>query len=168
MKNTELYAGLLEREAAISRRMLERVPEGRPDWKPHEKSMPFGYLSSLVASMPSWIAMAINQAELDLNPPGGSAQRPSPPATNRELLDSHEQAVAAARQALGGTNEEFLRTPWRLLVAGKVVQEMPRHTVIEDTFTHLAHHRGQLSVYLRLLEVPLASIYGPTADDKRF
>ena len=168
MKITDLFSGQIEREAAISRRALERVPEGRPDWKPHEKSMPLGYLSNLVATMPSWVAMAITQDELDLNPLGGSGYRPPTTSTSRELLQAHEESVAKARQALQGTTDEHLMTPWRLLVAGKVVNESARHVVIADTFTHMAHHRGQLTVYLRLNGAPVPSIYGPSADDRRF
>jgi uncharacterized damage-inducible protein DinB len=168
MKMTDLFTAQLEREAVLNRRALENVPEGRPDWKPHEKSMPLGYLSSLVAMMPSWIAMAIAQDSLDLNPPGGKVYRAPAPANAAELLRSLDENVAKGRQALGGTNDDHLMTPWKLLVGGSVVMETPRHVVIEDTFTHMAHHRGQLTVYLRLLGAVVPAIYGPSADDKRF
>jgi uncharacterized damage-inducible protein DinB len=168
MQIKDLFSAQLEREAAISRRALERVPEGRADWKPHEKSMPLGYLATLVATMPSWIAMMIKQDELDLNPPGGGGYKPPATGTNRELVQAHDQSVSSAREALRGTSDEHLMTTWRLLVAARVVQESARHVAIADTFTHLAHHRGQLSVYLRLNDVPVPTIYGPTADDKSF
>ena len=168
MKMTDLFLAQVEREIAPSRRVLARVPDGRTDWKPHEKSMPLGYLSTLVATMPSWIGMAITQDELDLNPPGGSGQRPPNPATARELVAALEDSVEKARAALRGTTDEYLLTSWRLLVAGQVVMESPRHVVIEDTFTHQAHHRGQLTVYLRLNGAPVPSVYGPSADDRRF
>jgi uncharacterized damage-inducible protein DinB len=168
MKLIELFAGMLDREAPICRRVLERVPEHKADWKPHEKSMPLGYLSGLVASMPSWIALAIDQDELDLNPPGGKPKQSDPLDTQKALVGALDEAVAKGRAALAGTNDDFLMTPWKLLVGGQVVQESPRHAVIADTFTHLAHHRGQLSVYLRLNEAAVPSIYGPSADDQKF
>ena len=168
MKMTELFKGQLEREVPITRRALENVPEGKPDWKPHPKSMPLGYLSSLVASMPGWVAMTIRQDELDLYPKTGKPNTPPVLSTRRELLQALDESVAKGREALAGTNDDFLMTAWRLLVGGKVVMEAPRHVVLADTFTHLAHHRGQLTVYLRLHEMKVPSIYGPTADDQRF
>ena len=168
MTMKELFTAQLEREAARCRRALERVPEGKQDWKPHEKSMQMGYLATLVASMPSWIAMAITQDELDLNPPGGSGYKPPAWNTNSELIAALDAAVAKAREALAGTDDEHLLTSWRLLVAGRVVAEDPRHVVITDTFNHLAHHRGQLTVYLRLNEAPVPALYGPSADEKSF
>jgi uncharacterized damage-inducible protein DinB len=168
VKMTDLFLAQLEREAAVSRRVLERVPDGRSDWKPHEKSMPLGYLSFLVASMPSWIGMAITLDELDINPPGGSPYRPQSTGTVKELLQTHEDAVAKGRAGLQGTTDEHLLTSWKLLVAGQVVANDPRHVVISDAFTHLAHHRGQLTVYIRLNDAPVPSVYGPSADERGF
>jgi uncharacterized damage-inducible protein DinB len=163
-----LFRAQLEREASINRRVLERVPEGKGDWKPHEKSMPLGYLASLVATMPGWVTMMIRQDSLDLRPASGASYTPPDTSTNAALLKAAEDAVAGAREALAATSDAHLATPWRLLVTGRVVSEDARHNTIADTFTHLAHHRGQLSVYLRLLGVPVPSIYGPTADDRVF
>ena len=169
MKNTEWFVAQLDAEADRTRRSLERVPEGRDDWKPHENSMPLGYLSMLVARMPSWIEMIVNRDELDLNPPdGGSNVDHRPLRTAAELVEAHDEGVAKAREALSNTTDEHLEKPWRLLVSGKVVSEDKRHLVIRDTFMHLAHHRGQLTVYLRLNDRMVPSIYGPTADDQRF
>jgi uncharacterized damage-inducible protein DinB len=165
---TEFFAAQLEREAPLSRKALARVPEGRPDWRPHEKSMPLGYLSQLVATMPGWIAMTVLQDELDLNPPDGQGYRPPPTDTTARLLEAHDESVARGLEALRKTTDVHLATPWKLLVGGRVVQEKPRHEVIADTFTHLAHHRGQLTVYLRLNGAPVPSIYGPSADEGQF
>jgi len=168
MTITEFFKAQLEREAPIIRRVLDNVPEGKPDWKPHPKSMPLGYLSSLVASMPGWIAMAITMDELDLHPKGGKPNTPPVLGTRRELVQQLDDNVAKAKAALGRTDDKFLATPWKLLVGGNVVMESPRDNVIADTFTHLAHHRGQLTVYMRLNEMKVPSVYGPTADDQGF
>jgi uncharacterized damage-inducible protein DinB len=168
MKMTDVFLSQLDSESARTRRALERVPEGRDDWKPHDKSMPLGRLAMLVARMPSWITMIINQDELDLNPPGGSNIDQKPLRTSAELVQAHDEGVAQARKALQGVTEDQLMKPWRLLVSGKVVNEEPRHVVLRDTFMHLSHHRGQLTVYQRLNDVPVPAIYGPSADDQRF
>jgi uncharacterized damage-inducible protein DinB len=169
MKLTDLFLGELEREAPLTRRALERVPEGRNDWKPHEKSMPLGRLAALVAGMPAWITMMIDKEEFDLNPPGGSSGSFKMDfRTNKDLVKMMDDGVAGARTALQKTNDEHLMKPWRLLVAGKTVSEQPRHVMLRDSINHLAHHRGQLTVYLRLNDVPVPAIYGPSADDQRF
>jgi hypothetical protein len=168
MNLISFFSDQLEREAAISTRVLKNAPGGKDEWRPHEKSMPFGYLASLVATMPSWVAMAIEKDELDLNPVGGS---PPPRQTWQSAADlqrMHDEAVAGARKALSATTEAHLATEWKLLVAGNVVLAQPRHVVIADTFTHLAHHRGQLTVYLRLNGNVVPSVYGPSADDRTF
>jgi uncharacterized damage-inducible protein DinB len=112
--------------------------------------------------------MMIMQDSLDLNPPGGGGLKPRTWNGPAELAAMHEAGVKKALEALAGTTDDHLMTKWQLLVGGQVVSENLRHVVIEDTFTHLAHHRGQLSVYLRLKDVPLPSIYGPSADDRSF
>lgn len=168
MKIAELFLSELDREHTRSKRALEQVPEGRHDWKPHEKSMTFGYLAEIVAAIHSWVAMAINQDELDLDPPGGSKYKQEPLYTSAALVERLEKSTADARAALQGTSDERLMQPWRLLVGGKVVQESPRHVVIRDILNHSAHHRGQMTVYLRLLDRTVPALYGPSADDKRF
>lgn len=167
MKLTELLLAELDREAPRTRRALERVPLGRDDWKPHPKSMPLGRLAGLVASMPSWVTMIIEQDELNLTPPPGGGQYQAP-ATDK-LVEAHEKSVTKARESLSKTDDKFLLTTnWRLIAGGKVVSDEPRHIVLRDTINHLAHHRGQLTVYLRLNEQAVPSIYGPSADDQRF
>ena len=165
---TELLSAELDREAAGTRRALERVPEGKNDWKPHEKSMELGYLAGLVATMPSWVAAIIKQDSLDLGAPGeyGSGAF----ETTEQLLQAFDKAVAQAREALAATTDEhLLTTSWQLIVQGKVVLEQTRYEAIRDsTLNHLAHHRGQLTVYLRLNDAPVPSLYGPTADEPGF
>jgi uncharacterized damage-inducible protein DinB len=164
---TELLLAELDREAPRTRRALEQVPPGHDDWKPHQKSMPLARLAGLVASMPSWIPLIIQQDELDLTPPGGSGQYRQP--STSELVEAHEKQVAAAREALAKTTDEFLlTTSWRLKAGGQIVSDERRHIVIRDTLNHLSHHRGQLTVYLRLLDRTVPAIYGPSADDQRF
>jgi uncharacterized damage-inducible protein DinB len=169
MKLTDLFLAELDREAPLTRRALERVPEGRNEWKPHAKSMPLGRLATLVAGMPGWLGMMIAKDEFDLNPPGGSSGSfKTDFRTSQDLIKIMEDGVAAARAELERTTDEHLMKPWRLLVAGKTVAEQPRHIMMRDSINHLAHHRGQLTVYLRLNDVPVPAIYGPSADDQRF
>jgi uncharacterized damage-inducible protein DinB len=164
MKLTELFLAELEREAAATRRTLERVPEGLYDWKPHEKSMPLGYLAELVARMPSWPVFMIKQDELDL-----ATHKPQPLRTSRELVQALDEGVAQAREALQNTTDEHLMKHWRMLIGGRVVSDEPRYIALRfGVFNHLAHHRGQLTVYLRLNGALVPSIYGPSADEKTF
>ena len=167
MKLTQLFLDELDREALRTRRALEQVPLGRDDWTPHPKSMPLGRLAGLVASMPSWVNLIIDKDELELNPPAGGGQYQQP--STDTLVETLEKHVVKARESLSNTTDDFLlTTKWRLLVGGKVVMETPRHVALRDTINHLAHHRGQLTVYLRLNDQPVPAIYGPSADDKQF
>jgi uncharacterized damage-inducible protein DinB len=168
VKLTDLFLAELDRETPKSRRTLEHVPEGKPDWKPHDKSMPLGYLALLVAIIPDWIAKIIEQDELDVAPKDAPSRRPQPVSTRKELLAALDKSVESARAALQKTTDAHLMTNWKLLAAGNVVSETPRHVAIRDTINHLAHHRGQLTVYLRLNGEMVPSVYGPTADDKSF
>jgi uncharacterized damage-inducible protein DinB len=167
MQLTQLFLDQLEREAIRTRRALANVPKGKDDWAPHAKSMPLLRLAGLVASMPSWPALIIKQDELELSPPEGQGQYRQP--TVDGLLPALEKAVQDGRAALAGTTDDYLlTTKWKLLVKGNVVMEQLRHIVLAETFNHLAHHRGQLTVYLRLADCPVPAIYGPSADDTRF
>ena len=171
MKLTDQFAAQLDTEAGRTRRALERVPEGRDDWKPHAKSMALGRLAMLVAQMPSWISLIVNRDELDLNPSGGgggSNVDTRPLRTPAELVAAMDKNVADAKAALAATSDDHLMKPWQLKVSGRVVSEELRHVVLRDTFMHLAHHRGQLTVYLRMNDAPVPAIYGPSADDTSF
>jgi uncharacterized damage-inducible protein DinB len=168
MQITDLFVAELDRETTRSRRALENLPEGKSDWKPHDKSMQFGYLANMVATMPMWITMMLRQDELDIAPPGGSSHKWPSPTTKAEYVAALDNAAAEAKQVLRDTSEAHLLTPWRLLAGGKVVSEHPRHEMIRDTINHWAHHRGQMTVYLRLMGAAVPSLYGPSADDPRF
>lgn len=169
MKLTDLFLAELEREADATRKTLERVPAGRPDWKPHEKSMPLARLATLVATMPMWIALMINQDFLDLRPPGGEEYKTPQRETSADLVAALNDAVAQAKAALSATTDEHLLTNWQFRVGGHVVSDLPRHQMIRDAvFQHLAHHRGQLTVYLRLNDAKVPAIYGPSADEPAF
>ena len=167
MRFIELFIAELDREAARSRRALESVPEGQSEWKPHEKSMQFGYLANMVATIPMWITMIIKQDELDIAPKDGGHEWPMP-KTPAEYLEALDKSAEDARAALRGTTEQHLQTHWKLLAAGQVVADTPRHEMMRDTINHWAHHRGQMTVYLRLMGAKVPALYGPSADDKRF
>ena len=168
MKLTEFFLTELNREVERSQRALEQVPEGKYDWKPHDKSMIFGYLANMVATIPSWLAMEITQDELDVAPAEGSKMEQKRMDTSEALLKALDKAADDARTALEKTTDEHLITSWRLLARGQVVMEGPRHVMIQDTINHWAHHRGQMTVYLRLMGAKVPALYGPSADDNRF
>jgi uncharacterized damage-inducible protein DinB len=167
MKLTHLFLAELDREAQRTRHALERVPLGNDEWKPHPKSMPLGRLAGLVATMPSWVSLVIDEEELDLTPPPGQGQYQQPSMS--ALVETLDKSVMKAHKSLSKTDDEFLMTTnWRMRAGGKIVMDAPRHVVLRDTFNHLAHHRGQLTVYLRLNNVAVPAIYGPSADDQHF
>jgi uncharacterized damage-inducible protein DinB len=166
MKLTDLFLAELDREAVRTRRTLEQVPSGIDDWTPHPKSMPLARLAGLVATMPTWIGYIINQDELEIAPSDGGTYQQPPTA---ELVTALDKNVAGARDALRGTTDDYiLSTNWRLLFQGTRVMENPRHIVLRETLNHLAHHRGQLTVYLRMNNATVPAIYGPSADDTTF
>ena len=168
MKLTEFLLAELDREVERSRRALKEVPEGKYDWKPHEKSMIFGYLANMVATIPSWVTMEITRDELDVAPADGSKMEQKRMDTSTALLEALNKSAAGARSAFEKTTDEHLLTSWRLLARGQVVMESPRYVMIQDTINHWAHHRGQMTVYLRLMGAKVPAIYGPSADDKEF
>jgi len=158
----------LDREVERSRRALEQAPGGKYDWKLHEKSMIFGYLANMVATIPMWITMQINQDELDIAPKDGGKFEQKRLDTGAQLIGALDKAAAGAREAFEKTSDEHLMTNWQLKAGGNVVMEAPRHEMIQDTILHWAHHRGQMTVYLRLMGAKVPAIYGPSADDNQF
>ena len=166
MELKQLFLEQLEREAEASRKTVERVPEAHSDWKPHERSMAFGYLASLVATMPGWLWLMIERDELDLGGPSGETFRTQVIETKAGLLKALDEGLAKSRAALENTTEEHLMKHWRLTMGGQTLAEGPRYVMIlNGALSHLAHHRGQLTVSLRLLEAKVPAIYGPSADE---
>lgn len=135
MTLTEFLLAELEREVPRSRRALEQVPEGNYDWRPHEKSMTFGYLADLVATMPAWLAMMISTPDLDIAPADGSSFAKERRETSGALLQALDASAADARAALRGTTEDHLHTTWQLKARGQVVAEAPRHEMIQTPST---------------------------------
>jgi len=168
MKLNEFLLAELNREVDRSKRALEQVPEGKYDWKPHDRSMIFGYLADMVATIPSWIAMEVTRNELDVAPTDGSTMKQEPKKTSAALIQALDKSAADARAALEATTDDHLQTTWRLKARGEVVMEAPRYEMIQDTINHWAHHRGQMTVYLRLMGAKVPALYGPSADDKSF
>ncbi len=167
MEITVRFLSVLDREVERTRRALLHVPEGHDAWKPHPKSMAFGQLVGMVAAIPSWVTLILTQDELDLAPVT-PRHKPEPLHTQAAWIAALEAGATSARQALAATTDAFLETPWTLKAHGESVSVMSRADMLTDTFAHLAHHRGQLTVYLRLLEAPVPALYGPSADDPRF
>ena len=168
MKLTEFFREQLDREVERSRKALEQVPEGQFQWKPHERSMIFGYLANMVATMPTWLTMEINLNELDVAPAEGQSTRKPPQETSADLIKALDEAAAEARAALEQTTDEHLETTWKLLARGNVVWQGSRKEIIQDTISHWSHHRGQMTVYLRLMGAKVPAIFGPSADDQSF
>ena len=148
-------------EMATTRRLLERVPSDKGTWKPHQKSFSLGHLAQLVSWMPGWIANALQETALDLATAGGYSYE-----TTDRLLEMFDRNVQDARAAIEAAVDADYDVNWSLKHGGHVIMTMPRATVVRQNINHLVHHRGQLSVYLRLIDVPLPPIYGPTADER--
>ena len=157
-----------DRETATTRRLLERVPEDRLTWKPHTKSMALGALSEHLGQLALWGRMTITASGVDLEQMARPADD-QPLATRAALLAHFDTEVAACRAALVGRTDAELMAPWTLRRGAQAFFTMPKATCWRTfVMNHLVHHRGQLSVYLRLLDVPLPSIYGPSADEQPF
>lgn len=151
----------LDQEMATTRRLLERVPSERGEWKPHPKSFALGHLAQLISWMPGWIANTLRGTELNLTAAAGYSFQ-----TTETLLAGFDRNVREARAALEAARDADFAVTWSLTRGGQVLWSAPRAVVVRTHISHLSHHRGQLTVYLRLLDVPIPSIYGPTADER--
>lgn len=155
-----------DHEMASTRKLLEPVPDDKLGWKPHPKSMDLGALASHVATVTHWVAGMVSGESLDFMPPGQPPYKVPRAGSTAELLANFDHSAAEARAALAGATDEQLAQPWSLLVGGRAIFTMSRIECIRGiVMNHLIHHRGQLSVYLRLLDVPIPGMYGPSADD---
>lgn len=155
-----------DQEIATTRRYLERVPADRADWRPHPKSMPLGQLAAHLAEVPGWVFPTMTQPSLDIAPPGGEPYQTAPFTGTDALVAGFDAAAAGARGVLAQLEDAALMEPWSLLRGGQVVMTMPRAAVLRGfILSHLVHHRAQLGVYLRLLDVPVPAAYGNSADD---
>ncbi len=161
MNQSALLAPEFIEEMTTTRRLIERVPTNKGEWKPHPKSFALGHLTQLVATMPGWITRTIRETEINL----ATGDNYSFQKTD-SLLEQFDRHVREAREAITSATDAVFDVPWSLKNGDMVLMTLPRGTAVRQHLNHLIHHRGQLSVYLRLIDVPVPSIYGPTADEK--
>lgn len=169
MTFTEMIMPEFDQEMANTRKTLERVPEEKFAWKPHEKSYSLVELATHVADIPGWTAKAFGQDELDVSPPGAPPYRLEDAKSREQLMADFEKNVTSARDALEAASDERWQGQWTLLAGGRKILTQPRTKIMRDfVMNHLIHHRAQLGVYLRLLDVPVPATYGPSADEGGF
>ena len=159
----EWFLADFDSEMASTRRLLERVPSDKADWKPHPKSFSLAHLTQLVATMPGWWIGTLRDDHIDLGQQTGYSNQ-----TTASLLEQFDRLVEQARDAIRNTRDEQLDDKWELRMNGQVLYTSTKGATARQNMSHFAHHRGQLTVYLRELDVPIPSIYGPTADEKWF
>lgn len=160
MSITDALLPEFDQEMATTRRVIERVPDDKPEWKPHPKSFCIAHLAQLLSWMPGWIGQTLTNTELDLASGAGySLEKTS------TLLEAFDENVRTAREAIAAAKDSDYDVPWSLKLRGDVVFTLPRGVVVRQHISHLSHHRGQMTVYLRLLDVPVPSVYGPSADE---
>lgn len=161
MSISETLLPEFDQEMATTRRLLERVPTDKGSWKPHPKSFSMGHLAQLLSWMPGWITKTVRETEINLSGESGYSLE-----STETLLGVFDKNVREAREAISASKDTDYTVPWSLKMGDQVLMTMPRAAAVRAHINHLIHHRGQLSVYLRLVDVPLPSIYGPTADER--
>ena len=166
MKLSELFLSEFDHEMTTARKTLERIPEDKLSWKPHEKSMPLDRLAGHVAELAGWAVPTILQDSLDFMPPGQPPYQPTVAKSRKQVLETFDKNRDESRRAIAGASDEHLMKTWSLLRGGQTLMTMPRFAVLRSFFlNHMIHHRAQLGVYLRLNNVPVPSVYGPSADE---
>ncbi len=169
MPINQMFLGEFDHEMVSTRKTLERIPEDKLQWQPHQKSMTLGRLASHLADIPGWIEHTFAEDHLDINPPGGQNPETTQCTTRQQMLDIFDRNVTKGRAALAAATDDQFQKPWSLLNGGKNVFTLPRAAVLRGfVMNHLIHHRAQLGVYLRLNDVPVPSVYGPSADESAF
>jgi len=158
-----------DQEMAGTRRTLERVPEGKTDWKPHPKSMSLGRLAGHIAELPNWVIETMKRDDFEIAPAAGDERKPFISSSPAALLAMFDQKIAEARALIQAASNDDMMSPWSLLNHGNKVFTLPKIAVIRSfVMNHVIHHRGQLTVYLRLNDVAVPSLYGPSADENPF
>jgi uncharacterized damage-inducible protein DinB len=166
MRISDMLLPEFDQEMAGTRRTLERVPDDKFDWKPHQKSTTMGDLATHLANIPTWTIHALTKDSIDIAPVGEAPLRAAPARSREEVLERFDKAVADARVAINEASNETLLQPWSLLSGGRTVMTLPRIGVVRGfVMNHNIHHRAQLGVYLRLNDIAVPSIYGPSADE---
>lgn len=167
MKISETMLPEFDQEMANTRKVLERVPAAKFSWKPHPKSSEFGALAAHIANMADWAGLTLQSDSFDYAPPGAPPYETPKFASTDELLAAFDKSVAQARSALLAADDGKMMAPWTLMAGGKAVMTMPRVAVIRTfVMNHTIHHRAQLGVYLRLNDIPVPGLYGPSADEQ--
>ena len=167
MPIADLLLPELDAEIAITRRVLARVPDDRGEWKPHPRSFPMGHLAQLVARLPGWVGILMERTELDIAPTTGPKFAGYSIERTAALLEEFDRNAAAGRAALARATDADFEVPWTLKAAGAEVSRSSRYQMLRSTvLNHLVHHRAQLGVYLRLVDVAVPQMYGPTADER--
>jgi uncharacterized damage-inducible protein DinB len=162
----QMMLGEFDQEMQNTRKTLERCPDDKWTWKPHDKSGTVGWLASHIATMPGWTAVTLNTEQLDYAPVDGPAYTPPKIENRKQLLAEFDKNVAEARAALASASDQEMMKPWKLLAGGKEVFTLPRVACLRGMiFNHVIHHRAQLTVYYRLLGIPVPALYGPSADE---
>lgn len=167
MSIAELLVPEFDQEMASTRKTLERVPDDKLEWKAHPKSNSIVWVARHLAEIPGWTALTLNSPSLDLNPPGGEPYKPSTASSRDEILALFDKNVATAREALQGASDATFDEPWSLLSGGQVIFTMPKYSVMRTMIlNHIVHHRAHLLVYLRMNDIPVPGMYGPSGDEE--
>lgn len=166
MSLSDMFLPEFDYEMANTRKVLERIPDDKLQWRAHEKSNPIGWVGMHLAEIPGWVDVTLNQDALDIDPPGGQPYRTPVPSSRQEILDRFDKSVAAGRAAISAATDEQFAQPWSLLQRGQTIFTLPKAAVLRSfVLSHAIHHRAHLCVYLRLNNIPVPALYGPSGDE---